>query len=343
LPKYGAFKATDTPIKSALSRFVKLEIDYPGHFERFVIATNVGFQDITNDPKSLPHIIAVAQKGGGPARGGKGVLDLVRSIRDEQCCTVTLVWDVLARVVLQSELPQFADVERELAMSIAVMLERKDRPVGEVLSAAKALVQLVTDASSKNNDPAFARYFVLMESPDEVELRAAVESKRITKHQMLSAIESCLSTATLLTSGNLVDVSELPTSSDKLEKKMAAGGIPIGEINLARDLKFSAEKLFQEWLYKYNAERTSQLYDHLRLVVTDDCYEAKSKADESKKPYGMKMLARLRENTKASDAKLVKRLTDAGVTYHHMMGVAGILTEECKVWWSDEFDLGGEK
>lgn len=124
----------------------------------------------------------------------------------------------------------------------------------------------------------------------------------------------------------------------RIEKKMAAGAIAADEIELAKDLKFSTDRLLQEWMYKYGAKEASRRYDHLQLIVKDDCFEA-SGLTKAAGPYGSAMLARIRSNLKLSAAHHGGQLGPMGVTYSHLLGVVGILTEECNVWWSDPFDL----
>ena len=337
LASLGPFKADDDPIKSALSRFVGLDRYFPGQFDGFVIASNVGFWQTTASAKNLPYIIQLAMKANRAAlKASREVRRFIGELASDQKCKHKVVWGVLARVRLQSELPQFQDIEKQLAVQIATTLNESGRRFDELMKAAKAAVEVVRDASSRNHSSPLFRYFVFMTESCTSEESAIIEAKRISKERLRNAIVQAFDDAVLLCSGNCVDVATLPRGMTKIEKKMAVGGIIAGEIALAKDLKFSIDKLLQEWMYKYGAKEASKRYDHLQLIVKDDCFEASQYA-QAAGPYGAGMLARVRSNLKASAMHHAVQLGRMGVTYNHLMGVVGILTEECTLWWSDQF------
>jgi len=59
----------------------------------------------------------------------------------------------------------------------------------------------------------------------------------------------------LLASCNRISLADLPKGTTLLEKKMGAGGVNTSEIALLKDFKFSAEKMLQEWMWKYGLRR----------------------------------------------------------------------------------------
>jgi hypothetical protein len=340
LPKLGPFKTDDSQIKDSISRFIELEKAYRGHFERFIIATNVAFWQSTKNSKNLPHLIEIARSmNGSKPPISNEIRKLINEWCDKHSCDRSLVWKVLGRLELQSELPQFHDIESQLAFKIAEVLGETFRRVDEVSRAAKALVQMVSDASSRNHTNSLFGYFVFVTDPPSAEEAAIIAAKKICKDDVLRTIRRCFDEAVLLTSGNHIPVSELPRGTGKLKKKLAAGGLSIGEIDLLKSFHYSADVLLQQWLYKYGPSKTSARYEHLRLIVTDDCYEAAASAGSPSGIYGAKMLARVRSNLKQSVGYQLNQLSEMGVTYNHLLGIAGILTEDCKVWWSDQFEL----
>lgn len=338
--KSGPFKADDGQIKQALSRFVALEIQFNGKFSRFVIATNVAFWQQEENSKNLPFLIKVARLviTGAKPKLSNEIRKFIKSVSDEQKCKRDLVWSVLARTALDPELPQFDDVEKQLAVKIAEVLDEPHRRLDELARAAKALVQKVMDASSLNPTTPLTRYFVFLENPTGSEEVAIIAGKKISKDQLLKAIRTSFESETLLTSCNRIAVTDLPQGVNLLEKKMGTGGVNVSEIALLKDFKFSTDRLLQEWMWKYGAEEASRRYDHIHLIVKDDCFEASARTQTKSSTYGPAMLARLRENLKATISTPSLKLSHMGVTYHHLLGVAGILTEDCTVWWSDQFN-----
>jgi len=341
--KLGPFKADDSQIKAALSRFLALEIAFPASFERFTIASNVAFWDAEENSKSLPFIIELARSNPGKAPSTSlEIRRLVSGLRENHKCKVVKVWEVLARVTLQGELPQFNDIECQLAVEIAEVLGARSRRFDELRAAAKALVQLVSDASSLNHTSPLFRYFVFLTEPQDSKEAAIIEVKRISRDQLLEVMRHAFDGHTLLTSGNRIEVSELPSGATKLEKKMAVGGIASAEIGLIKDFKFSTDKLLQEWRYKYGPERAAERYDHLQLLVKEDCFAASAEAKSATSLYGTAMLARVRETLRATASLPATQVARLGVSHHILLGIAGILTEECSLWWSDEFKVDEE-
>jgi hypothetical protein len=340
-PKLGAFKTDDPQISDALARFVALDIQFTGKFARYIIATNVAFWQREKNSKNLPHMIELArliQSGAVPTQS-KEIRKIVRLLSEKHKCKRPQVWSVLARVELQSELPQFQDVEKQLAVKIAEVLDQPHRRLDELTRAARSLVQLVTNASSLNHTTPLARYFVFLQNPAAAEELAVIQGKKITKRQLLQAIHQAFESETLLASCQRISLSDLPKGATVLEKKLTVGGLSASDVTLLKDFKFSADKLLQEWMWKYGPEEAARRYDHMQLVVQEDCSEAHNRTISKTTVYGPAMLTRLRENVRTSARDVALKFAKMGVAHHHLLGVSGILTEECKVWWSERFNM----
>jgi hypothetical protein len=52
LARLGPFKADDAQISGAISRFIELDLQFPGSFERFIVSTNVGLWQVTANFKT---------------------------------------------------------------------------------------------------------------------------------------------------------------------------------------------------------------------------------------------------------------------------------------------------
>lgn len=125
-----------------------------------------------------------------------------------------------------------------------------------------------------------------------------------------------------------------------LEMKMAAGNLSIGNIGLAKDQKASTEYLLLQWLHRNGKTATDQRYQHLRTLVRSECQEAFDKTKTDEHAFGPAMLeevrTRLRHRHQAEEASLF------GCKYEHLLGMAGVLTEDCTLWWSEEFAMPKE-
>jgi hypothetical protein len=342
--KLGPFKADDAQIKAALGRFMALEIQFFGKFGRFVIATNVAFWQQEESSKNLPFLIGVARliKNGTKLKLSNEIRKFIRSFSEEHKCKRDRVWSVLARTELDPELPQFQDVEMQLAIKIAEVLDESQRRLDELARAARALIQMVMDASSLNHKTPLIGYFVFLQNPTASEEAAIIEGKRISKAQLVQTIRQSFHSETLLASCSRISVAELPKGVTLLEKKMGAGGVSVSEIALLKDFKFSTDKLLQEWMWKYGPEEAIRRYDHMQLAVKEDCFEASAKTSSKTTYYGTAMLARVRENLRATNRVPSLKFSNMGITYHHLLGISGILTEDCAVWWSERFNPNEE-
>lgn len=122
---------------------------------------------------------------------------------------------------------------------------------------------------------------------------------------------------------------------------MAAGGLSLSEIDHLKDLKFSAEHLMSEWYYRYGHERAQEYYEHLRVVVREECLAAQQNSQQASTLYGSGMLSDLRK--RLQQRSTVQGAATPECSQEHLLGMAGILTEDCKVWWSTQFELPGGK
>lgn len=342
LPRLGPFKADEEPIKTAISRFVAIDNDFPAQFERFIIASNVAFWQSEENAKNLPYIISLGQKMKSSSPSiSRPIRGFVAGLSEKHSCDRKFVWNVLSKTHLMGELPQFSDIERELASEIGFALRQTSRRLDELNKAARALVQLVSNASSLNGGGKSFYYLVFAEHPEAAKIANIISGKRLSKELIAETIALSFQNSILLTSGNHLTSLDLPLGVTRLEKKMTAGGISNDEIALVKSLKNSVEVLLQEWYYKYGVDRALQQYDHLELAVKSDCNEAAQEASSKTQPlYGTKMLSSVRSNLKFTATNQASHLSDIGVFHQHLLGVAGMLTQQCKVWWSDEFDLG---
>lgn len=145
----------------------------------------------------------------------------------------------------------------------------------------------------------------------------------------------------LLKSYNQPSLSELVPGMRRMELKMIKGEISLSNINLAKNHKFSAEYLLNQWLFKYGSRKADSQYQHLRNIVWTECQESYDSSYIEAKTFGTDMLKELRKRLRDRYNQNRQVLFDC--TYEHLCGVVGILTEECVVWWSVKFDIAEEE
>ena len=78
-------------------------------------------------------------------------------------------------------------------------------------------------------------------------------------------------------------------------------------------------------------------YQHLKVIVGNECQEAYDLVQREDSPFGQDMLQDVRERIRARHANEPDSFL--GCKYEHLLGVVGILTELCDVWWSEPFEV----
>jgi hypothetical protein len=128
-------------------------------------------------------------------------------------------------------------------------------------------------------------------------------------------------------------------------------------LGTSKDLKTFQTKLHKGGLDDYAASLRSQLLSsesvlldlvtrgtegeaeaaQIENVVKGQCDEAHLRAAQGTKPFGQRMLIDVQERltrvAKEEGSKVGKQ------PYEVLMGMAGLLTENCTVWWSEKFNL----
>jgi hypothetical protein len=126
------------------------------------------------------------------------------------------------------------------------------------------------------------------------------------------------------------------TSKDvkRFKKKLNRGGLEHYADSL-RNQMLSAEAEFLDLVTRGPEEEAN--FVHIENVVKAECDEAHLRASQGKKPFGQRMLIdvqdRLRRMAEEHPGKVCEQ------PYEALMGMVGLLTDNCPVWWSEKFTL----
>lgn len=341
-PGREPFKAKDAQVINSICRFIRHEVTFPGRYSRFVLATNYAFWTEKKTQQNLPYLLKLA---GDSEATHRWLSNYVRRIKTD--CeladdpkTERLVIQVLGKIAIQAELPKFDDVESRLARHIPNYYDAGEAGFDDLLRAARALIEEAFRAGSLQYVSAKQMYFALCSDPSQARVSHIIDGKRITRATVEGILESNLSADFLLRRREKVLVSDLPRGMRKLELKMAKGRIPAHNIHYAKDQKFSAEHLLNGWIYKYDPEKANRRYEHLTAIVGNECHEAYDTVFSVGEPFGQEMLQEIRKRLRQRHSEDPGSFF--GAEYEHLLGVAGILTEVCDVWWSEEFEIPEE-
>lgn len=330
------FKSGDAEIVGALRRFVTLEAKFPGRFESYLLASNVGFWHEKKNGSNLDYVLSELRIGSGKFCGA-----LVKKIAEMEPAIDSAIASNALRKVQLGVTPGLDDVEPKLREQLAQISEFSVRRYDELKAASDSLRDRIFEASSLAGLSALPEYLaVCSDSLQSLQDQNVIKLKRIDKTIVSEVLNRELSSETLLRTHQLVPIVDLPKGMNRMEIKMTAGGLSVREIDHLKDLKFSTEYLLQQWLYIYGNEQAQKYYEHLRVVVRGACLAAQEKSQQPEGFYASKMLSDLRQRLEHHFTTIAVDTPEC--RQDHLLGMAGILTEDCKVWWSAEFELPEE-
>jgi hypothetical protein len=338
--KRGPFKATDTAIMKSLARFAGLEEKFPEQFEGYRIVTNHGFWCEADDGHNLKFIVEQL-KTRGDLKGlpkNNSVRAYVLSICVKHGCKQMHVAEALCKVDLVgygSDLEQSYDDLLGIAATTGDLGERSFSTVRRI---ADNLVFYVYEASSLKRGGTIASLYDMMRDFDKHREDLVLAGKTLTAETIQNVIRDSLEETAhnLLVSARLLPEELIPSGYDILTEKLERGGLQAARIGKIKDYKASMETLYLRWKYKHSVEEANQRLVHLKTLVEDDCIEARISAGKGE-AIASTMYEMLRQRLNSRISKSAH--PTFGATEEHLLGAAGILTEECRVWWSDPFQL----
>lgn len=344
--KGDPFKSTDAAVKKSIARFAELENKFPGKFDAYHFVTNHGFWEEKQDKNCIKFLITSIKSRGG-VKGLQAKHELRTYIaticQDYECAEANVVSAMLKMELVGYE----SDLEKSPndLRDVVAGLKSVEGCSGLVARRiADNLMFLTYTASSMSLGGDVAALYELVSDFAAHRESLILLGKTICVEKVKDVIDASTpsNADNLLVSAHLVDADGIPPGMDLLTEKLERGGLQVERINKVKDFKASMEKLYLGWRYKQDIATANSRLTHLKSLVEDDCVEAKIEAATQKSnDYAPEMYQGLRQ-------RLSKRVTLQthplfGATEEHLIGTAGILTEECSVWWSDKFELQSEK
>lgn len=336
-PENGWWQHNSEPYWKSIQRFVRLEQKYPGKFRNFYFVSNTRPLNTTDEHKIYQSpskiLSAVSNATGalelvGKEKEGFEYLCKQASLQDGETDTL---FNVLKRLI-------FIDGPDRVTFITALAHEHIPSVDGfthltavQLDAVAEHLINLVASASSLGSqDP--ERFCVALGTGLDPQL----QHKRIDLPRFLSVCQTLAQPdvafpAELSTSPLGADTTKL----DRFFKKLTQGGFVEDEVEAFRRQTILAHGRLLEL-----ATREADGGEFVRLIenlVLDECNAAKIAVSTDGQKYGKEMFLKLRQELQSIAQNQPRRVKRA--PYEVLMGMAGLLTEDCTVWWSDKFDL----
>lgn len=331
----GSWNVTDRAFVKSIKRFIDLDLKFPLKIKKFHFVSNTEYSNsdarkrVHLSPIKLSKVVLAAESKNdleGSALVGFKALQ-VATKQDGDA-----VFSVLKRLELVSG-PTERAFEDELCQSHLPTLPQCSRlSAGSLAKVLNSLIGLMERAASLQSDDPI-RHCVGLTSIDEVDPRLL--AKRVCANDVILAVrDACDTGIQYLEELATLDLDKGQSSGGVLKKKLDRGGLG-ARYEAMRRKTLTAESTLLDVASRPDGGK--QKIAQVENVVLSECDEAHLRAGSRQAPFGPTMLIDVYDRLKAiarDDPLKVDRQP-----YEVLVGVAGLLTSDCKVWWSDEFQM----
>lgn len=338
-PERGPWDLTKDGFVSAIKKFVKLECRFPGKINRFKFVSNartlktMDKSKIARSPNSLLEAVAAVRL---VANLREPFLQALKDLATRCDADTQRVFQVLGRVDLLVG-PGLDDFEASLSVDhLSTLPVCRGLKLPQLNAIRDELIQRVEDASSKRiTDPAKHWCCVDGSADDDPWMKAkqipiSVVSEII---QQEGSVPFRFSPANTML-GERVRAGDLSV----FEKKLMHGGLA-SHLETMRRRTVSTESHLLELASRKPTE-ILDIQNQLECYVQGVCDDAKLQTSKIPEPYGEDMLREVQQRLRQTADREPQMVHSQ--PYECLIGVAGLLTEECSVWWGPEFDLEGQ-
>lgn len=336
----GAFISTDPAIFKTIVKFVKLYQNYGNKFARFVIVSSCGFSNRSNDIYNLDFVIKQVKSGLSDDKNSAAYKYISRVCREDAGVERDQIVNVLKITELDKEAPDLIDADARILSEVASLPLLNGSSVSLIERVVNTLLDRISRASAIVYDSMNSIYTTITDDVDPSDLSAQLKNKTITEKELIDILEELTNENSGMPFEHLGTVKDFTKSDSIMRIKMERGGIKEHSIRNMSDLKNLADKLYLDWFYKKGEDKANQMVSQINIAVQTECEEAQTESERDGESYGTKMLQNVRSrlrNIVREDPELF-----FNSSYYQVFGIVGMLTQECKVWWSEQFDLPKE-
>ncbi len=337
-PELGEWCLTDDALVSAIKVFLRLDAEFPGCIQNFHFISNAECleSEAANKTHLCPKRLAVAARAKSAfselsENETKGFGALLAKIDTTPKPTSEALYGVLKRLSFVKS-PSRESFVAELAQNHLRELEWCRLPQPRLETLVWGLIEMVDRASSLSSQDS-SRHLALHRGDGQSDPQLA--AKRITVEDFILRSRELANPAFCYLPS--LTTSPLESASKDLKRfnqKLTRGGLD-EYAHSFRNQTLSAGAAFLD-LATRGPEGQAEL-TQIENVVKTECDAARLRASQGAKPFGQRMLIdvqdRLQRVAKEESGKVGRQ------PYEALIGMAGILTESCPVWWSEQFDL----
>jgi hypothetical protein len=334
---YRPFTIEDEAIVKSCTKFVTLEKKYPNQFSGYSIVSNNGF-DKTN-PKICLHELKKWIEKADLAEVTKSKTKIAIFLKElaKNCeCRLDDVILVFKKLKLSS-FCALGDIHMKLVNQIKSSKLLEGISESKVEELADLILAKFNKASSLGNEKAIDINYYILGTKDKKDLDAGIiASKKTSKDELIIWLNKHKEQPVTIKLRDRKKLSDIPDGHRKMTVKMDEGNIDSQNIDIMKDLKYSFEQHALSWLHK-DIAIAEEKYSQLSILTENLCKEIYDELKVATSKNGQEMLIEVRKAIKERLKSNKEVFLDCD--YEHLLGLVGVLTESCKIWWSHKFEI----
>jgi hypothetical protein len=339
-PEEGEWDLADDAVKKSIKRFVELNNAFPDYVCSLKFVSNVDFSNPGIDIKdrlklrrSPIKFLEMLVKCSHIDEIASPFDETFRELRDHCICSSEEFFSALRKVEFIRG-PERTSFDSEIVTThLAAMPECSNYSVAVLNSIRDELIHKIWLASHKVDDPSKHWYPKSKASSDNPYITA----KRVPVSIVFQTIRDKAEPPFRYYDASTIALGNGKGNLRVLRKKMENGDLHSQILTMERRSLSAEQKLIEYSIRKPTEIET--FLAQLEGVVQGECDEAFHHASLSGKPIGPQMLddvyTRLKLKADQQCDLVLKQ------PYELLIGISGLLTGECKVWWSEPFDIEG--
>ena len=331
----GEWELNDELFSKSIGRFVALDKKFPEKIHGFYFVSNTQYSD--SNAKKREHLSPIklikavhlvslwGELEGKVLEGFECLIKATEADADD-------LFSVIKRLDITLGPTERAYEDEVCQRHISTLPQCKSASAPALAKVRESLIALMARAASLDtNDP--SRDWVGLTKGDSRD--PYLIAKRIKTEDVILAIRDAhVSGIHFPSELASIDLGVTGQKQDVLQKKMSRGGLA-ARYETMRRRSITAEQELLDLATRSGSEK--EKCSQIENVVLGECDDAHLRASTKQLSFGSSMLIDVQDRLKLiaeTDPEKVHH-----VPYEVLVGVAGLLTSECKVWWSEVFKL----
>ncbi len=333
----STFTFNSLAIRKSIKRFVYTHQKYGDLFSHYILVTNCGFTK-TGTYLDMERSLLELRENVDKKKSEKDFMEFVKKIAVEVQTSPKIVLETLAKTYVEklSSLNRYETILCE-DIAISMNLENIHRPT--LMNCSINLIDMAFRKSADTYDTNDITYYKSLEKIENIDTVELVNNKTINKEDVENILGTLHYDDRLLSrtdNGDIISVNFDDLTN--MERKMDEGGLFVEEIDEIHNKSIDIESLVRYWKYKYNNKRALEYYRHIKTIVRDESLESYYDRDVFTDNFGREMLRDIQKRLKKRyELDIVGQIPNC--FYEDLIGVCGLLTNDCTLWWSEKFEF----